>query len=163
MGKLKVCGMKRKCKKGFTLVELVVVIAVLGIIAAIATPYVMNLIHDAALTAEKSDAASLNQSCREYYSAIISGVVTNSSPHNSTQGGLPSPNSGSFTKLTAARAATPIYACEFAGLDDIKNKIGAADSPYVYDSDGNIYAAGDRKDLSNKVTSSLTFQTLYNI
>lgn len=163
MGKLGVCGMKKKCKKGFTLVELVVVIAVLGIIAAIAMPFVINLIHDAAITAEKSDASSLNQACREYYSAIIAGVVNDSSPHGSTQGALPSPNSGSFTKLTAARNATPIFACEYAGLSDIKNKIKAADSPYVYDGDGNIYAADDRKDLTNKVTSTLTFQTLYNI
>ena len=163
MEKLGAFDMKKKCKKGFTLVELVVVIAVLGIIAAIATPFVMNLIHDAAVTAEKSDASSLNQACREYYSAIISGVVNNVSTHNSTQGGLPDPNSGSFSKLTAARAATPIYACEYAGLHDIKSKIGAADSPYVYDADGNIFASYDRTDLTNKVTSTLTFQVLYSI
>lgn len=50
---------KRKNKKGFTLVELVVVIAILGILAALAVPKLMGSRKNAAITAHNANVRTL--------------------------------------------------------------------------------------------------------
>lgn len=51
---------KKNSKKGFTLIELVIVIAILAILAAIAIPVVTTTIHSAQMSVMESDAATLN-------------------------------------------------------------------------------------------------------
>ena len=50
--------MKKSNKKGFTLVELIVVIAIMAILAAVLVPTVTNKINDAKRSAAKSDIQS---------------------------------------------------------------------------------------------------------
>ena len=57
--------MKKLNKKGFTIVELVIVIAVIAILAAVMVPTFSGLISDARETAAKSEAANA------YHAAII--------------------------------------------------------------------------------------------
>ena len=52
-------GLTRKNKKGFTLIELVVVIAILGILAAILVPLISGFIERANLSADISSARML--------------------------------------------------------------------------------------------------------
>ena len=71
---------KAKGKKGFTLVELVIVIAVLAIIAAIAIPTVSNVINNANVTADKSNAQSIELAIKTAQSEVAANAT-----HSSTK------------------------------------------------------------------------------
>ncbi len=55
-----------KNKRGFTLVEVLVVIVILGILAAVIVPNVIGRAHDAKVAAAKQDVATLSQALAMY-------------------------------------------------------------------------------------------------
>lgn len=55
---------KFRNKKGFSLTELIVVIAILGILAAIATPNVIKYIDDSKVGADAANAKILENTCK---------------------------------------------------------------------------------------------------
>lgn len=57
---------KRVNQGGFTLIELMVVLAIIGIIAALVVPNVMNRADDARVTAARTDVSNLMQALRLY-------------------------------------------------------------------------------------------------
>ena len=59
--------MKPSLKKGFSIIELIFVIAVLGIIAAVAVPKLMDSRNSAIVTTVKQDISTITTSIQSYY------------------------------------------------------------------------------------------------
>jgi len=107
----------RNIQSGFTLVELVIVIIILGLLAAVAVPKFIDLSSDAKTAATNSVAASLsaansiNYASRKENAAKGSAVVNCTDTSSLLQGGLPS----GYTITAAAVAVDTTVSCTLTG------------------------------------------------
>ncbi|MDX1902426.1 MAG: prepilin-type N-terminal cleavage/methylation domain-containing protein [Gammaproteobacteria bacterium] len=107
----------RTTQSGFTLVELVIVIIILGLLAAVAVPKFIDLSSDAKTAATNSVAASLsaansiNYVSRKANSAKGVAVSNCTDGASLLQGGLPT----GYTITAAAAAADTTVTCTLTG------------------------------------------------
>lgn len=80
--------MFKRNRKGFTLTELIVVIAILGVLAAVVTPSVMGYLSQAKDNADKANAATLDGTVKRL---LASGVLNL--------------NTSTYADISAAKAA----------------------------------------------------------
>jgi MSHA pilin protein MshA len=106
-----------KSMLGFTLIELVIVIAIIGILSAVAIPRFINLSSNAQTAATTAVAGALsaanasNYAARKLSSSLGVAVTNCTSLSSALQGGLPS----GYTITSAAIAADADVTCTLSG------------------------------------------------
>ena len=107
----------RNSEAGFTLVELVIVILILGILAAVAIPKFINLSTDANTAATKGVAGalgganSINYAARSENASNGVAIANCTDVANALQGGLPT----GYTITAAAVAVNTTVSCTLNG------------------------------------------------
>lgn len=107
----------KNTQTGFTLIELVIVIIVLGLLAAVAVPKFIDLSSDAKTAATNSVAASIAAANSINYAARKANATKGSAVTNCTdgsillQGGLPT----GYTITSLAAAADTTVTCTLTG------------------------------------------------
>lgn len=87
----------RNKKKGFTLIELIVVIVILGLLAAVLVPRFTGMRHEATVKAEGSTAASIISAAR-VQEAQLGTAVANATEQKVENADAPSGNDGKIKK-----------------------------------------------------------------
>jgi prepilin-type N-terminal cleavage/methylation domain-containing protein len=124
--------MLKKMHQGFTLIELVVVIVILGILAAVAIPKYIDLSGSAQTAATASVAGSLSSASAVNYAArktggsgVGSAVVNCTDVAATLQGGLPS----GYSIASLAVAANASASCTLNGPNSSTNSFTAIGIP----------------------------------
>ncbi len=113
--------------KGFTLIELVIVIAILGILAAVAIPKLFNITGDAQTAATAGVAGALASASAENYAVRSEKATNGQAVSNCTdvgsllQGGLPT----GYTVTSAAVAAGATATCTLTGPGSVTTTFSA--------------------------------------
>ena len=126
----------------------------------IAIPAIVGIISNAGKSKEGENAAELDRACKNYYTMVGSGMVNSDDHGYSTQADLPPANGTTSARIAAARSATVVNACEYAGMTGLKETLQSGNAVYVYDDEGAIYPKSERPDLTT-IDGQTTLGDLY--
>lgn len=118
-------------QKGFTLIELVVVIAVLAILAGVAVPKFLSITADANKAAEKADVGAIR-------SGVLSKAVQDAATSKATSITYPSitvsdTGKTAFTEILEASAALDLYERGWRNGSGANKFAGPTKTEYTYD------------------------------
>ena len=146
----------KKSKKGFTLIELMIVVAIIGILAAIAIPKFADLINKSKEGATKGALASVRSAIQVYYGdsegwfpadnlavLIANGKYINSIP----QAKLPTTGHADSNTVTAFTQSTAAVASDGGGWSYVND-------PTATGAWGNFAASCIHQDIAKKQTWS---------
>lgn len=111
----------KNSKKGFTLVELVIVIAILAILAAIAIPVVNSIINTASRNGALSDAQTIELAIKECQADI---AARNDEVYNGTSTYIKADGSQGKLPQASKNSSTHITVVDVAGAKSINNAFG---------------------------------------
>ena len=138
--------MKKSNKKGFTLVELIVVIAIMAILAAVLVPTVTSKIKQANESSANSEASSYANSIKTDIIALQSNITSNLD--------LLTKGADATDAVNVGTTAAPIYAkLSVASKDNtsftiadgkfkVSTKVGGVTVEYTVDSTGKVEKVG---------------------
>lgn len=111
---------KIKSKKGFTLAELVTVVAILAILAAIAIPSVIVIVRNSDEARGKTNAESLETACKTFYTGVISGQINASNfvPAANSTMTIHGAGSSKTIRENDANTATVADVIKYSGLPE---------------------------------------------
>lgn len=126
--------MKKSNKKGFTLVELIVVIAIMAILAAVLVPTVTNKIKDANESSANQTASAIANSVQSEVISILSGVATTNNKYVEGASGAVTGLKSSITSGTAfteGKAQVTITYDATAGITVVATVSGQSSPVYT--------------------------------
>lgn len=118
-------GMKQRKKKGFTLIELIAVIAILGILAAILVPNIIGFSNKAKIGKVKSDAKLVLQTIQTYNAGVDPAVAVDTYADVTDENIKMSDENKVSDKLKNAKTTELQYIID--GTNDVDNKIDYSD------------------------------------
>ncbi len=146
---------KLKAKKGFTLVELIVVIAIIGVLAAILIPTMLNYVTSSRVTSADSTAAEIKKTIDNFLTEADTlgyGMLLSQSAVAAIYGGCN--GSGDWTIAVASGAS--LTSAAGSGADAFKSKDGIG----VWDADGSASHGSTRVDAAADATSQLAWKLM---
>jgi type IV pilus assembly protein PilA len=110
---------KNKLKRGFTLIELMIVVAIIGILAAVAIPAFMDYMKKSKKTEASLQLNKISKNSKVYFSTFTAFPVTATTPLPGTDGGACAVTGGKFTVVPQATwAADPGWSALEFQIDD---------------------------------------------
>lgn len=140
----------KKGKSGFTLVELVIVIAILAIVAAIAIPTAANVIGNANKAADNSNAQAIEMAIKE---CQAEGVAYNTNPSNTFK-----TVSDNYNDTTAPKKKVVDLLATY-GVSSATLTAKQSNFKFYYDSSsGKVTAANANPGTQIELTGTTTFK-----